>query len=491
MTCSHPETARDSFERIFHPESIAIMGVSEKWNLFGNGVLDSHLEIGFPGTIYPVNSRGGQYRDLKIYTTLDEIPEPVDFAIIAVPADAVPPALEQCRQKGVAGAEVLSAGFSETGTAEGASLEREIQEIAARGIRVIGPNCFGIYCPESGLTMLPGADFSREKGPVAFTSQSGGMSADFAQIGKWMGVRFSKVISFGNGADLRENELLNYFGQDPETKIITMYIEGVKEGREFLEVLKQASREKPVIINKGGLSEAGSRAVESHTASLGGSRVIWESVLRQAGAIQVGDLWELAQAALAFSMLPIREYRGITFAGAGGAFGVSAGDSAERFGMELPLLDSEISEKIMEVLPRPGSSARNPIDAANPFTGPQAYREAFLQAAKDPRVDIQVLIQLLHHYKSLALGFGLPVKDVVPFREFAEVCREVVDITGKPILLVLPDYKQGQDSMDIEAIIRETRDVFLKHGIPVYSDIDEALRSVSHVSRYASWKARL
>jgi acyl-CoA synthetase (NDP forming) len=412
----------------------------------------------------------------------------VDFAIIAVPAEHVPQTLEKCRIMGIAGAEILSAGFSESGTAGGEALEDEVREIAAKGIRVIGPNCFGIYCPASGLTLLPGPDLSRESGNVAFISQSGGMSIDFAHIGKWMGIKFSKVISFGNGADLRETELLEYLGRDRQTKVIAMYMEGVKDGREFFRVLRQVTARKPVIINKGGLSEAGGRAVESHTASMGGSRVIWESALRQAGAIQVADLWELAQTCLAFSMLPVMKYQGISVAGGGGALGVSAGDLAERFGLDLPRFDDALSESILDSLPKPGSSARNPIDAANPFVGPDAYRQVFLRSGSEPRVDVQVLIQLLHHFKAVALGLGADsVKEITPFRELGKAMRDAMESTGKPIILVMPEFKQGQDSLDITDLIRETRLVFLERGIPVFNDLGNALQALSHVSHYAQF----
>ena len=140
------------------------------------------------------------------------------------------------------------------GTAEGKELERQIKEIAAKGIRVVGPNCFGIYCPASGLTLLPGPDLSRESGPVAFLAQSGGMSIDFAHAGKWLGIRFSKMVSFGNGADLREAELLRYLADDPETQVISMYIEGIKDGDNFFSEIKAAASKKPVIVYKGGLS---------------------------------------------------------------------------------------------------------------------------------------------------------------------------------------------------------------------------------------------
>ncbi|HQI81861.1 MAG TPA: CoA-binding protein [Deltaproteobacteria bacterium] len=475
------------FERIFHPRSVAVIGVSSQAAGFGSGIVDALRAIGFQGALYGVNPKGGTYRDMKLFTSLADIPDPIDFAVIAVPAGFVPETLEECRRRGIAGAEILSAGFSETGTPEGSALEEEVRRISARGIRVVGPNCFGIYCPQSGLTLLPGPDLSRESGHVGFLSQSGGMSIDFGHIGKWMGVRFSKVVSFGNGVDLRETELLEYLGRDPETRVIAMYVEGVEDGRGFFRVLRDVAARKPVIINKGGLSEAGSRAVASHTASMGGSRVIWESALRQAGAIQVGDLWELAQTCLAFSLLPWQVYRGISVAGGGGALGVSAGDLAERYGLSLPVFDDQMSDRILEVLPRPGSSARNPVDAANPFVGPDAYRHVFTHAGSDARVDAQVLIQLLHHYKSAALSLGVDsVHSITPYEQQAQALADARQATGKPAILVMPDFKQGKESLDIEELIRDARQAFLGKGIPVFSDLGDAMQALSHVSAYAA-----
>lgn len=489
MSCVEPKRCDDDqFDRIFHPERLAIVGVSAKGFGFGGGILMSLQQIGFEGTIYPVNSRGGEIAGMKIYKSVEEIPERIDFAIIAVPAGAVPDALDACRKKGAAGAEVLSAGFSELGTPEGIALEEEIRQAATRGIRVVGPNCFGIYCPRSGLTLLPGPDLSRESGNVAFLAQSGGMAIDFSHIGKWMGVRFSKVVSFGNGTDLREVELIDYFGDDPETKVISTYTEGVKDGPAFIEVLKQVTRKKPVIVYKGGLSEAGGRAVASHTASMGGNRVIWESVLRQCNAVRVSSLWELAQTSMAFSMLPERIYRGIAVAGGGGALGIAACDAAEAVGIQLPQLDPAITDAIMEILPKPGSSANNPIDVANPHVPPHILKETLLRAAQDEKIDLQILIQLLYHYKPMAIFSGRPVREVTPFRELAAAVGEVVAETGKPVILVTPNIKQGIESLDIEEMLREARAAFLKEGVPVFDDLEDALRAVNHVSRYRARK---
>jgi len=479
-------SAVTDYERIFHPKRMAIVGVSADSRSvgFGNGILLACRAMGFAGEILPVNPKGGTFAGQEIYRSVEDIPGTLDFAVIAVPAESVPEALEACRRKGAAGAEVVTAGFAELGTPEGIALERRVREIAATGIRVIGPNCFGVYCPSSGLTLLPGPDLSRESGPVAFLSQSGGMSIDFAHAGKWMGLRFSKVISFGNGADLRETELLRYLGDDPETGVIAMYVEGVEDGDAFFEAARAAARRKPVVVYKGGLSEAGGRAVVGHTASLGGSRAIWSSVLRQVNVVQVPDLPEMAHACLAFSLLPPRAYRGISVVGGGGALGVAAGDAAEAHGIAIPLLPPGLQSRIDAFLPRPGSSAGNPIDVANPFFPPPALREVLHLAAEDDRVQLQIVTSLLYHYKSQALVTGKALAEVAPFRDLAEVVGEVIEQTGKPVVVVLPSPKRGLDDLDVLEVLARAREAFLGKGIPVYDEISDALRAVGHINTY-------
>jgi len=478
---------KTDFDRIFHPRRLAIVGVSAQGMGFGTGILDSLLSIGFSGEIFPVNPRGGEIFGLKIYPRLEDIPGPIDFAIIAVAASLVTETVRACREKGAAGVEILSSGFRELGTAEGIALEEALQAEARKGIRVIGPNCFGIYCPRSGLTLLPGPDLSRKSGPVAFMSQSGGMAIDFAFMGMWMGFGFSKMISFGNGADLRESELLDYFADDPETAIIALYAEGVDDGSRFFKALKAAARKKPVIVYKGGLSEAGKRAVASHTASMGGSRVIWESLIKQAGAIQVHDFQELCHACLAFTLLPLRAYRGMTVLGGGGALGVAACDAAEANGMFLPPLSGSIYDAVYDALPKPGSSAANPIDVANPFVPPKALRTVLLEAAKDERVDIQIQVTLLYHYKATTKRLGLPsIREAAPVAALADAAREAFETTGKPVVLVLPGCRQGVDDLDLEDLMRYARAVFLERGIPVFTSLQEALRAIRHVSDYYS-----
>ncbi|TAL36591.1 MAG: hypothetical protein EPN93_07135 [Spirochaetes bacterium] len=481
--------AHAQLERIFNPRSLAVVGVSAQGFGFGRGILHALHAIGFEGALHAVNPKGGEMLGFPIHKSIADIPGPLDFAIIALPANLVPEALGQCLEKGAAGAEILSAGFRELGTDEGAALEEAVRAVAARGLRVIGPNCFGVYAPKSGLTMLPGPDLSREPGPVAFISQSGGMAIDLCHAGRWKGIRFSKVVSFGNGADLRETELLDYLRTDDETGVIGVYAEGVGDGRKFIETLRRTAAVKPVVLYKGGLSEAGGRAVASHTASMGGSGVIWESALRQCNACQVQSLEELADTCLAFSLLPARPLRGLAIVGGGGALGVAAADAAESYGLVMPPFDAALQEKILPLLPRPGSSAGNPVDVANPFVPPDAIQGILSHAGSDPRVDILILVQLLYHFKSLVPMMGAQsLMDIVPVEQFANAAAAAAACTGKPVVAVLPNHKREPESMDIENVMRAARAAYLARGIPVYDDLISAMKAIGHVTRYYSRK---
>jgi len=472
------------FERIFHPQKLAIIGVSQSGLGFGAGISRSLRMIGYAGDIFLVNPKGGTLDGQPILARIEDIPNRIDLAIIAVPAPQVPEALEACRVKGAAGAEIVSSGFKELGTAEGRRLEQAVVAIAAKGVRVIGPNCFGIYCPKSGLTVLPGPDLSRKSGPVAFSSQSGGMAVDFANLGKSMGLTFSKVVSFGNGADLRETELLQYFRDDPDTGVVAMYIEGIQDGDTFFNALRSTAARKPVVVNKGGLSAAGNRAVLSHTASMGGSSAIWQSILRQTNAVQVHGMAEMAQTCLAFAMLPPRPLRQIAVIGGGGALGVAAADAAETYGLQIPAFDDALAERIDALLPKPGSSPANPVDVANPFVPPQTVKEVLRLAAEDERIDLQVFTSLLHHYKTIASTSGCPLQEVTPYLELADDIAEVMRDTGKPVVVVLSNPKNGPDHQDVVTMFADARHAFIERGIPVFDNLDQGLRALGHVNAY-------
>src|SRR3972149_1016631 len=258
---------------IFHPQSLAVVGVSKDETKFGSLFLRALLDFGFKGKIYPVHPDATEILGLKTYASVREVPEPVALAAVMVPAPQVPAVLEDCLAGGVKGAEVFTSGFAETGDERGAALYRELTLIERRG-----------------LTLIPGGDFPRESGPVAFTSQSGGHAGELAGEARGRGIRFSRVISYGNGCDLNEADLLEYVAEDDETEIVAMYIEGPREGRRFVELVKGLAPRKPVIIWKAGLTRAGGRAVDSHSASLGGEGEVWKGLFRQTAAVPVRDL---------------------------------------------------------------------------------------------------------------------------------------------------------------------------------------------------------
>jgi acyl-CoA synthetase (NDP forming) len=183
--------------------------------------------------------------------------------------------VKQCRKRGIPAVVVMTAGFSETATAEGSSLEQELAGLSGGGMRIIGPNCFGIYSPEGGLTQLPGANYPQERGGMALLSQSGGVSVEFCRLSRDYGIRLSQAVSYGNAIDITEADLLRYFEAGPKTRIIAAYIEGVRHGRDFFDIMRRVTPKKPVIVWKGGLTPSGAQAAMSHTASLSGSEKIW------------------------------------------------------------------------------------------------------------------------------------------------------------------------------------------------------------------------
>jgi len=217
---------------------------------------------------------------------------------------------------------------------------------------------------------------------------------------------------------------------------------------------------------------------------MGGSRLIWQSVLKQVNAIQVYDLEELAEACLAFCFLPQKVYKRLSIVGGGGALGVTACDTAENYGMEIPPLVSGIRERVEDLLPKPGSSGTNPVDVANPFVEPKVLKEILRAAAVDDQIDLQIMVSLLYHYKTMARMLGRPVAQVAPYRELAESISDVVKESGKPIVVVLANPKRGVDDLDIVEMLALARQEFLSRGLPVFDELHEAIRAVGHVNAH-------
>ena len=273
-----------ALDYMFHPRSVAIVGASTHEG--PGSFLSAIQEMKFSGDLYPVNPKAEEIQGLKCYPRLTEIPGDVDHVISSVPLRFVEELVEDCGVKHVKVLHFFTAGFSETGDEEATALEARVLARAREfGIRVIGPNCMGLYAPSGGLSFMPG--LPPEPGPVAMLSQSGANAGEFCRTASARGLRYSKVVSYGNGTDVRESELLEYVAEDPDTTVIASYIEGLTDGQHFIRALRKTTAAKPVVILKGGRTEAGTRAANSHTGSLAGSLQIFDAAVRQAGAIRV------------------------------------------------------------------------------------------------------------------------------------------------------------------------------------------------------------
>jgi len=466
---------------VFYPKSHAVIGASAEARKFGGRFLQTLINFGYRGVIYPVNPQESEVLGLKAYPSVADIPGPVDFASIAIPARAVPGVLQECVTKGVKAAQILTAGFRELGE-EGQRLEKEIADTAARGVRVVGPNCFGVYCPGGGMTILPGENLPRESGPVGFISQSGGYAVRVPRRADGLGIRFSKAVSYGNGCDINECDLVEYMHQDPETGIITAYLEGVKDGPRFFSLLREVCQTKPVIIWKGGLTQGGARAARSHTASLGGQEAVWEALFRQTGAIRVNNLEELLDTTLAFLHLGPLAGQRICSIGGGGGIGVAAADAWERAGLSVPVFSPELEKKLLGMIPAVGASARNPVDVGGPFPAPPMFRAVMETVCTDADVDILVVDEI-----EMAMAMPRGGQMFRPPEAMQEMVRVPLDIKekfGKPVVVVMPVEAVSTAWLESEGERRKIRDLFLQNHIPVYLTKERAAKALANLTSY-------
>ena len=302
-----------------------------------------------------------------IYRTLTDVPGTVDHVVISVPAIHTPALLDECRAKGVKVVHVFSSGYAETGEPDRIELQNKLVEIARRGnMRIIGPNCLGIYYPKGKIGLSP--DFPMDAGSIGYLCQSGG-NVDFAvRHATARGLRFSKVVSYGNASDINECDLLDYFAWDPETRVIAAYIEGISDGRRFARVLQKAAAAKPVVVFKGGYTEGGLRAAASHTGSLAGADAVWDGLLKQAGAIRVYGVEEMVDMLTALlRMMPPKGVNTCVLGNGGGA-SVMATDEVERAGLRMAPMPPGARERIREFIDLANSMLRNPIDVS-PIAG--------------------------------------------------------------------------------------------------------------------------
>ncbi|MBN1566171.1 MAG: acetate--CoA ligase family protein [Anaerolineae bacterium] len=372
-------------EAFFKPNSVAIVGASTAPGKLGYTVLANVIESGFRGNIYPINPKAKQIYGHKAYPSVMDLPETPDLAVIVIPYMYVPNALRELGEKGTKAVVVISAGFREA-SVEGFEREQELIEIAHKyKIRVIGPNCLGIIDCFTPLNATFAAG-TPPSGNISFMSQSGALQTailDWSLACKDLG--FSRFVSLGNKADVNENDLMLDWVDDPETKVILAYVEGVPNGQQFIKVARDVSRKKPVLVLKSGVTESGSRAVSSHTGSLAGAEAAYDSAFYQAGVLRLDNLQELFDSARAFANQPLLTGDRIAIVTNAGGPGILATDQLEHAGMELARLEVETIQKLEEFLPE-AASAANPVDVLGDATS-ERYAPAIEIVAQDPNVD--------------------------------------------------------------------------------------------------------
>jgi len=453
----------------FNPRSMAIVGVSKREDDYVNHYVRTLVEYGFKGKLYLVNPKENEILGFKVYKRVVDIEDEVDLAFLAVPGEAMPSVLEDCGIKGVRAIIAFSSDSDILSASGSRGIGEAIRKAVKRwGFRVIGPNCLGIYRPSSGLCFAHG--FPKEPGDVAFLSQSGGHAAAMGWLGASIGLRFSSIVSYGNAADIDLPDLLEYFKEDPETRVIVIYVEGVRDGQRLMRALREITSVKPVIVWKGGVTEEGSKAVATHTLAMAGSWRLWRAALTQCRALIVSSLEEAAYVALTFSLITEkRGYDKVAVVSISGGEAVSAADTCSALGLKLSKLSDETLSELKRIVPRYGSSINNPVDIQLAALDPNTYGEILRVLARDPNVDGLLVLQSME-WPALYRG-------VEGFYELVDTLCRVRKGEGKPIFTVMQPRLLHTEYV-------KARDQLLKTKIPVYPTLKLAALSITSLSKY-------
>lgn len=437
---------------LFEPASVAVIGASAESNKVGNIILGNIIESGFQGPLYPINPRYPEIMGLKCYPRVIDVPGPVEMAVVVVPAKFVLQVMEECGQKGVRAAVVISAGFKEVGL-EGAKLERQLGEIAHRyGMRVVGPNCLGLVNTHHHLNATFAQEAPRE-GNIAISSQSGAICVVVLDWAANINIGFSKFISVGNKLDVDEGHLLEYLRDDPYTKVIGMYIEGTDRGREFLKQAELTTRVKPVIALKAGRTSSGAKAASSHTGAMSGSDKVYDAAMRQAGVVRVKNIEELFDLLQAFSTMPLPEGEGVAIVTNAGGLGVMAADACSDNGLTLATFEAATIERLKQGLP-PAASLYNPIDVVGDADAAR-YDHAIRTVMDDPNVACVVAL--------------LAPTDLV---DISSVARTLTAFAGSSPKPIVTSFVGGKEMM-------APIDMLKAAGVPNYPSPERGIRALA------------
>jgi acetyltransferase len=449
-----------NLDKIFNPQNVAIIGASDVEGSVGHAIVKNFTQLGYAGKIYFVNIRKPEILGVKTYKTVDQIPEPVDLAIIATPAKTVPDVMEECGRAKVKGVIIVSAGFKETGPA-GKALEEAILEIARKyGIRVIGPNCIGIIRPKINLnaTFL---DKMPKPGNIAFLSQSGALGSPILDWAIHENIGFSNFVSVGSMIDVDFGDLIDYFGSDPKTKSIIMYVEGITDARKFMSAARHFARTKPIIVVKAGKFPESSKAAASHTGSLIGNDDVYDAAFKRAGIVRVGEINDLFNAAEVLGTQPLPKGSRLAIITNAGGAGVMATDALIAQGGKLAELSDKTMDMLNNVLP-PFWSKGNPIDVLGDAKA-DYYKAAVEACLNDDTID-GILIIFTQQAGSIP-------------GEIAKGIVELVHSKAYQNKTILTSF-MGFDA------VHEANQIFNANNIPTYSTPEQAIKTYMYMYTY-------
>ena len=470
---------RPTIEEILKIKSVAIVGVSENLGYYW---VHSMLQWKHDLKVWLVSKREGEVLGHRIYQSVQEIPEKIDYAILAVPYHAVPNILKQCYKKGVKGVTIFTSGFSELGTEEGRKREEQLKEfLESHPIRAFGPNCMGLLYPEIGFAFMPTS--KRLVGNAGFLSQSGGIAIATYTAGVAGGMGFSKVFSFGNQVDIKPQELLEFFRMDEKTQVVGTYIEGAKNGRDLLNSLMSLGKEKPVVVLKGGRSSEGSRVAASHTGALAGRNDIWSAVFKQANIQTVDTLEDLVATMSIFSLSPRPRSRNIGLVAISGGTSVIYTDLCIENGLHVPKTSEVTISKLDPLIQDVGTSLGNPIDLAADYYQDRTTADVIRIVGEESNFDSLIIEADVHNMYQVATILDAQDTLVDYWEILAEAGRSVVEKEKKPVLVAIPDVAYPGPRAD-------AWNVFVENGLPVFHNVKEAIAGLSRVCKYYETKQR-
>jgi acyl-CoA synthetase (NDP forming) len=437
-----------------------------------------------------VNPKYESIRGQKCYPGIRQVEGEIDYAILIVPAMAVLQVLGECIEKGVKVAQIYTAGFSETGLPERIELEERLKQMGQGKIRIIGPNCFGVYCPRSGLSIVPEAPM--EEGHVGVVAQSGSVAESFSYFASTKNLRFSKVVSYGNAIDLDGPDFLEYLADDPGTKIIAFYVEGTRNAARLKMALTKAAKQKPVIAIKGGMTEQGMRAAASHTASMTGAPEIWKSLFSQTGTLHAENFDEMVNAVMAFDCSPLPSGKAVSIITNSGGFSVIQTDLCLKAGIEVPRFSKETVEALSRWVPLAGTSIGNPLDAWPIYYNVSSsgnLADIIRIVSSDRNIHSLVFHFDQFRYLRRALGQGVGAHMKMLIDLMLEGCRHAREKEKKPVLvsIALDPYLEDMEDRNTNLMIKKA---FAAEGFPVYANLDAAIRTLAHLYKFVHRRAQ-